>query len=115
MLGTAKLSPKTRGIKDIPERIRRLEAYECSTVPTKMDFAEIAGNDVWVQHQNNLECLKVLMHEAQALATKINAAVAKAYDERTKRLSGLDGVGCDVPEPDNLRSACGQDALRESF
>ncbi len=79
MRSTAKLSPTARGIKDIPERIKRLEAYECSKAPTKMDFAAIVGQDVWAQHQSNLERVQSLMRESQELASKINTAVANAY------------------------------------
>jgi 5-methylcytosine-specific restriction endonuclease McrA len=79
MLSTAQLSPTARGIKDIPERVKRLEAYENSKTPTKMDFASIVGKDVWSQHQDNLERVQSLMRESQALATKINAEVASAY------------------------------------
>jgi len=79
MLGTAKLSPTSRGIKDIAQRIKYLEAYESAKAPTKMDFAAIVGNSVWIQHQNNLERVQALMRESQELATKINAEVANAY------------------------------------
>ena len=79
MLSTAKLSPTARGIKDIPARVTRLEAYENSKAPTKMDFAAIVGNDVWAQHQKNLERVQSLMRESQALATNINTEVANAY------------------------------------
>ncbi len=79
MLSTAKLSPTARGIKDLPERIKRLEAYEQSKAPTKMDFAAIVGEAVWAQHQNNLERVQSLMRESQELAAKINAEVASAY------------------------------------
>ncbi|MDH4186987.1 MAG: hypothetical protein OEV08_08310 [Nitrospira sp.] len=79
MLSNAKLSPTTRGIKDLPERIKRLEAYENSKAPTKMDFAAIVGKDLWSQHQNNLERVQSLMRESQELAAKINAGVANAY------------------------------------
>jgi hypothetical protein len=79
MLSTAKLSPAARGIKDIPERVKRLEVYENSKLPTRMDFAAIVGIDVWTQHQNNLERVQSLMRESQALATKINTEVAHAY------------------------------------
>ena len=82
MLSTAKLSPTARGIKDIPERVKRLEAYENSKAPTKMDFAAIVGSDVWEQHQNNLAQVQSLMRESQALATKINSEVANAYKAR---------------------------------
>jgi hypothetical protein len=79
MLSNAKLSPTARGIKDIPERVKRLEAYESSKAPTKMDFSAIVGQDVWAQHQNNLERVQSLMRESQELATKINVGVANAY------------------------------------
>ncbi len=79
MLSTAKLSPTARGIKDIPERVKRLEAYENSKAPTKMDFSAIVGSDVWAKHQDNLGRVQSLMRESQALATKINTEVASAY------------------------------------
>jgi len=79
MLSTAKLSPAARGIKDIPERVKRLDAYEKSKAPTKMDFAAIVGSNVWAQHQNNLERVQALMRESQVLAAKINTEVANAY------------------------------------
>jgi HNH endonuclease len=79
MLSTAKLSPTARAIKDIPKRVKRLEAYENSRAPTKMDFPSIVGSDVWAQHQDNLERVQSLMRESQALATQINAKVASAY------------------------------------
>lgn len=79
MLSNAKLSPTTRGIKDIHERVKRLEAYEKFKAPTKLDFAAIVGKDVWAQHQKNLERVQSLMREAQDLAAKINTKVASAY------------------------------------
>nr|WP_293006269.1 hypothetical protein [Nitrosomonas sp.] len=68
----AKLSPTARGIKNIPERVKRLEAYENPKSQTKMDFAAIVGSDVWTLHQSNFERVQLLKRESQALATKIN-------------------------------------------
>lgn len=79
VLSNAKLSPKTRGIKDIAERTKRLEAYENWGVPTQMNFEAIVGKDVWAQHQENLERVQSLMRESQELATKINTEIASAY------------------------------------
>lgn len=79
MLSNAQLSPAARGVSDINERIKRLEIYEASKAPTKMDFEAIVGNDIWAQHKNNLERVQALMRESQALATKINSEVATAY------------------------------------
>ncbi|MDD2914330.1 MAG: HNH endonuclease signature motif containing protein [Gallionella sp.] len=82
MLSNAELSPTARGIKNIPERVKRLEAYESSKAPTKMDFAAIVGEDVWAQHQHNLGRVQALMRESQELAAKINAEIACAYKAR---------------------------------
>jgi len=79
LLSTAKLSPTARGIKDIPERVKRLEAYENSKAPTKMDFAAIVGHEIWARHQDYLDRVQSLMRESQELAAKINAEVANAY------------------------------------
>jgi len=79
MLSTAALSPATRGIPDIDERVKRLEAYEDWHVPTKMDFEAIVGKNTWLQHLQNLEKIQSLMRESQELATKINLRVASAY------------------------------------
>jgi hypothetical protein len=79
ILSTAKLSPTTRGIKDVPERVKQLEAYENSRVPTRMDFATIVGQETWRRHQDNLERVQSLMRESQKLAAEINAEVANAY------------------------------------
>lgn len=79
MLSDATLSPTSRGIKDIPQRIKRIEDYEKFHTPTKMDFASIVGTDVWTQHQCNLEKVQLILRESQVLATKINAEVGQAY------------------------------------
>ncbi|WP_350316761.1 HNH endonuclease [Pectobacterium aroidearum] len=79
MLSGAKLSPTTRGIKDIPERIKRLEAYENSKTPTRMDFSAVVGSEIWTQHQGNLERIQLIMRESQILATQINITIANAY------------------------------------
>lgn len=79
MLGNAKLSPKTRGIKDVAERVKRLEAYEKWGAVTNMDFESVVGKDIWAKHQENLERVQSLMRESQELASKINGKVASAY------------------------------------
>ena len=79
MISAAALSPTTRGIQDVSERARRLEAYENWCVPTKMDFETVVGKDVWAQHWKNWERVQALMRESQELAAKINLRVAGAY------------------------------------
>lgn len=79
MVSTAALSPTTRGIQNVIERIKRLEAYENWRKPTQIDFEAKAGKDVWLQHWQNLERMQSLMRESQELATKINLQIVNAY------------------------------------
>ena len=79
MLSDAALSPKTKGIKDIKKRMARLEAYEKSGVPTKVDFEGIVGKAKWKQHWKNWEIVQETMRDAQVLANEISETVAKSY------------------------------------
>ena len=80
IVSKAALSPATRRISDIEERIKRLEAYEKWGEPTKMDFEAIVGKEIWSHHQQNLERVQSLMRESQELAAKINSRVSHAYE-----------------------------------
>lgn len=79
MLSNAKLSPTARGIRNIAERIKRLEAYENWAPPTKIDFEAIIGQKVWSQHWKNWERMRSLMRESQELAAVINSQVADTH------------------------------------
>lgn len=79
MTSSAELSPTARGIKDVAERIKRLDAYEKWNVPTKIDFEAVVGKETWSQHWQNWERVQSLMRESQELAAKINQRVASAY------------------------------------
>jgi hypothetical protein len=79
MLSSALLCPTARGIKDLSERIIRLEAYEKWGVPTQLDFAVIVGPEIWAQHWQNWEQVQSLMRISQELAAIINRKVAGVY------------------------------------
>jgi len=77
MEGKARLSPKTRGIADVGERVARLQEYEAWRQPQRIDFAAVVGPELWQQHiENWRETLKRLK-DSQELAAKIRAVVAK--------------------------------------
>ena len=76
---TAKLSPKSRGIQDIDERIRRLEKYEQWSQPTRIDFETVVGKEKWTQHWANCELVQTTMRDAQQLATDIRQTIAKSH------------------------------------
>lgn len=82
MVSTAQLSPTARGIKDVAERIKRLEAYEAWVTPTKVDFESAAGEHLWSAHWQNWEQLQSLMRESQELAGKISQLVANKQKTR---------------------------------
>lgn len=78
MEGNAKLSPKTRGVTDIEERIARLTEYENWLQPTKIDFASVVGPEMWQRHRKNWRSVLDLLKESQKLASEIRVIVAKA-------------------------------------
>ncbi len=78
MEGSARLSPKSRGVADLPHRIARLQAYETWREPTKIDFASIVGPQMWERHRQNWRDVLELLKKSQELANEIRAIVAKA-------------------------------------
>ncbi|WP_207769980.1 HNH endonuclease signature motif containing protein [Microbacterium sp. TPD7012] len=80
MRSAARLSPTSRGIVDIEERIARLQEYESGGVPTKIDFETVAGADLWERHWEHHKRLLELMREADADAQQIRIRVREAYD-----------------------------------
>jgi hypothetical protein len=73
MLGSATQSPTTRRIQDIPDRIKRLEAFALWRKPVCINYAELAEEDHWTLHTTNLERVLSLLEEAEAHAMKLRA------------------------------------------
>jgi len=82
MLGDAKLSPKTRGIKDINERVSRLEAfqnkYEDKVI--KVNFERIVGTDMWNQHWDNYKRILELFDSSQELSDDIKRIIKERIE-----------------------------------
>jgi hypothetical protein len=78
MEGNAKLSPKSRGVTDIKDRVDRLTAYEAWRQPKKIDFAAIVGPEMWQRHRTNWRSVLDLLKASQELASEIRSLVAKA-------------------------------------
>jgi len=77
MESTARLSPKTRGVPDLAERVSRLESYEAWRQPRKIDFAAVVGPEKWQRHRQNWRSVLDLLKSSQELATEIKTIVAK--------------------------------------
>ena len=80
MLSSAALSPKTRGIPDLEERIERLTAYEQTACPIRIDFEKIVGKDVWEQHWRNCENLHQMMHDCQLFSNEIKKTILESIE-----------------------------------
>ena len=76
MLGSAKLSPKTREIADLNERIERLESYEKWGNLMPIDFTTIVPPDLWQEHWSNMRRLHDDMKLAQDVALRVRKAIA---------------------------------------
>lgn len=83
MRSSAVLSPNTRGIRDLEARIARLREYESVADPTRLDFEEIVGPELWSEHWKNWERVQEAMRKAQELAAQINVTIAAAYKKRS--------------------------------
>jgi hypothetical protein len=78
MLGPARLSPATRKVSGLDQRVGRLKKYETWRTPKKIDFAAIVGPALWQRHRQNWREVLQLLKKSQELATEIRAIIAKA-------------------------------------
>jgi HNH endonuclease len=77
MEGSARLSPRTRGVADLAKRVSRLESYEAWREARKIDFAEVVGPQLWQRHLENWRSVLDLLKKSQELAGEIRTIVAK--------------------------------------
>jgi hypothetical protein len=77
MEGDARLSPKTRRVPDLAERVERLRTYEAWRQPRKIDFPAMVGAEMWERHMRNWRSVLELLRKSQELASEIRTIVAK--------------------------------------
>jgi len=78
MLSEARLSPKSKGVADLNERIARLEAYEKWKPRDPIDFESIVGAEMWRRHWQNHDNVVRLMRQSQDHANRIKAAIEES-------------------------------------
>ena len=71
----ASLSPKSRKIADLKNRVKRLDDYEKKFKPIKCDFEEIVGKELWDRHWSNHVKLINLMKLCQKTSDEIKEIV----------------------------------------
>lgn len=82
MLSDATLSPKSKGVVDIEQRVQRLEAYAKRGDATQIDFEKIVGPDDWKHHWDNWKQILDAMAKAQDLADSIRDVVAQSHSDQ---------------------------------
>lgn len=80
--GSAPRSPASRGVRDLSQRIARLEAYEKWRPPTIFDFESVVGKELWSTHWKNWEELMALMRECEHVALEIREAIESAAQKK---------------------------------
>ncbi len=78
MLGAAPLSPATRGISDLNQRVERLERFVVMFKPRKLNFETLVPKQLWEQHWRNHDKLHKLMREYQEVANLVRKAASTA-------------------------------------
>lgn len=76
MEGSARLSPRTRGVRDLAQRVERLHRYEAWRQPRKIDFPAMVGAEMWERHTQNWRSVLELLKKSQELASEIRTLVA---------------------------------------
>jgi hypothetical protein len=80
MEGSARGSPKTRGVTDLQDRIARLERFEQWGNVKPLPLRKLAGAEQWDAHWANLEVIEQQMKTAQLHAAELRIAIQAALD-----------------------------------
>jgi len=87
MRSDAPLSPKSRNISDLEERIARLRVYETSNKRARIDYAALFGEETWSKYKKILRETLVLLETAEEMATQL----------RTKAIDHVQGSALPAP------------------
>ena len=67
----AKLSPKSRGVKDLTRRIEILESYQKHFNISRIEIEKMIGNDLWDAYWQSYDVIIASMRKAQELMDQI--------------------------------------------
>jgi len=79
MMGSAKGSPRTKGVADLDDRVAKLKAFVAWGNVKPLNLEQLAGPELWKAHWQNLAGIEKNMRDAQIHAAKIRTAVATAF------------------------------------
>ncbi len=81
---TAGLSPRSRGIADLEQRIQRLRNYERWRPATPVDFEKIVGTEAWREYWQRLAAMDATLAECQQSASELGRKIAEARHATTR-------------------------------
>lgn len=76
ILSNARLSPKSRRIADLNQKVQLLERYEQWGSVKPVDFEKLIDKDLWEKHWNNCQSLHDAMKKSQELAELIKKGLS---------------------------------------
>ncbi len=79
MLSSAHLSPKSRGISDLSQKVQLLEKYEQWGNIDPVDFEKLVDKNIWEKHWANCQTLHGIMKQSQELAESIKKTIQQRY------------------------------------
>ena len=85
MRSTARLSPATRQVPFLEEKIHRLALFEKWRLPTKIDFESEVGSDFWHAHWDNLKRFFALMDECELHAKALRQRIEEKRARTTSK------------------------------
>ena len=84
MKSNASLSPQSRNIPNMDQRIKHLEDYEQEYPCIKINFEEIVGKEMWKEHWDNSEAICKLMQESQQVSDELREIIKNSLSETQK-------------------------------
>ena len=115
ILSGAPLSPTTRGVANLHEKIERLTLYAMWKPATKVEFDLIVSSEIWELHKSNWRKVLDLLQESQKLAKDIRQTIENA-PRYTNRATGQTIYGKPAPQPraeDEEEIFLDENAMRE--
>lgn len=78
MTSTAPLSPTTRGVTKLNQKIKRLQSFEAWGAEAMVDFETVLGSDAMKRHNDYLKQILGLMTEAETHSKALRSALLDA-------------------------------------
>jgi len=80
--GTARNSPRSKGVADLPDRISRLERFVAWARIEPLVLRDLAGPELWDSYWQRLSEIEHSMKQAQVQALALRMAIRQSIEQR---------------------------------